>query len=81
MAFLFVDVVDSPYLNKFVLSCMMKNRTIFVLCRISDCPEAKDQVRLYISASSCGILYHCDGNVYIGFECKVARCFSSSKSF
>lgn len=58
-----------------------KQRTIFLLRGISDCPEAKDQVRLYISASSCVILYHCDGNIYIGFECKVARCFSSSKSF
>lgn len=29
MASLFVDVVDSPYLNEFVLSCMMRNGELF----------------------------------------------------
>lgn len=32
MASLFVDVVDFPYLNKFVLSYMMENGELFWCC-------------------------------------------------
>lgn len=32
MVSLFVDVVDSPYVNKFVLSYMMKNGELFFCC-------------------------------------------------
>lgn len=82
MASLFVDVVDSPYLNKFVLSCMMKNGELFFYCLESlNCPEAKDQVRIFMFLQAV-MLYHISVMIIFicGFECKVVKCFSSRKS-
>lgn len=56
MASLFVDVVDSPYLNEFVLSCMMRNGELFFY-------YLESLTILNVSASSCIILYHCDDNI------------------
>lgn len=56
MASLFVDVVDSPYLNEFVLSCMMRNGEVFFY-------YLESLTILNVSASSCIILYYCDDNI------------------
>lgn len=63
---LFVDVVESPYLNKFFHSCTMKNGELFFYCFacISGRPEAKDQVRLLL-CFCCFIPHHSDGNIYM----------------
>lgn len=53
-----------------------------MLLRIPDHPEAKEQVRLFMFLQALALYCITVMAIFIcGFECKVVRCFSSSKSW